>query len=93
MKRAKLLVIVFCLGLVAVRAQETVTISKSRLTELEQKAAQAEKLAAELEMARAEISRLKGEVAAKPKAVYQPALPPEVEQAIQKLPPTRPMTE
>jgi hypothetical protein len=91
--RAAIFTILIGLSAGAVRGQDTVTISKSRLTELERKAAETDRLAGELEKAREEISRLKGEVAARPKAVYQPVLPPQVEQAIQKLPPTRPMTE
>ena len=93
MKKAQLLVLVFSLGFFPARAEDTVTISKSRLTELERKAARADKLAADLEKAQAEISLLKGEIAAPPKSFAAPVLPPQVEQSLQKLPPTRPLTE
>lgn len=86
------ILVAFTLIFSAHGAEDTVTLPKSRVIELEKKAAQADKLAAELEKARAEISRLKGEAAAAPKTVVVSPLPPQVEQSIQKLPPTRPLT-
>ena len=93
MKKALLLILLLCLGFFPARAQDTVTIPKSRLIELEKKAAQADKLAIDLEKARAENSRLKGEIGAPPKSFSTPVLPPQVEQSLQKLPPTRPLAE
>ena len=48
-------------GIPSRAAEDTVKIPRSRLTELEQKAAQVERLAAELAQAKDEIARLKGQ--------------------------------
>src|SRR5437868_2099761 len=72
------------------RAQDTVTISKSRLSDLEAKAARADALATELAEARAELARLKKE---EKQAERKPArwLPPAVEKAAQQAPAPRPL--
>lgn len=93
MKKTHLLILLLCFGFFPARAQDTVTLPKSQLIELEKKAARADKLAIDLEKAQREISRLKGEIAAPSKFFSTPILPPQVEQSLQKLPPTRPLAE
>lgn len=87
MKRILLALLLLPAGLSA--ADDAVSASRSRIEELERKTAE---LTAELTAARAEIARLKGEVQARPVVVLAKPLPPTVEKAMEKLPPTRPMT-
>ncbi|MBI3418037.1 MAG: hypothetical protein HY043_22335 [Verrucomicrobia bacterium] len=86
-------VTLFLCGLLVTLADETITVPKARLQELERKAADADRLATELSAAKAEIARLKGEQTELKKAAAKPArwLPPAVEKAEQKQPPTPPI--
>jgi hypothetical protein len=73
----------------AVRAQDQVTIPKSRLEELEKKEAELEKLKGELNRAPREAARA-GSVASQPGTIAVPALPaPYVPPAMDSLPPLR----
>ena len=79
---------VFFLAAFVAKSDDTVTISKSRLQELEQKAAAAERLGAELSATKDEIARLKGEVQSKQVVIAKP-LPKAVATEMEKLPPTK----